>query len=423
MMGMKEYRNIKIDAAMMHRRSTVYTSGKERSTLFANLSGILSIEKINNTKQLESLHAAWNDLLKNSDVNNIFLTWEWLSAWWKHLRGSYKLHLLAVWENAQLIAIAPFVVKPAQTKRLLPFRSVAFMGMRTVGTDYVDIIIRNGKEEVSLEVLAAYLSKCRLMFELKRVKSGTCMALRLGYLLQNRGWHLSRAIAEICPYVLLEGHTWESYLSSLGSSHRQNVRRCMRRINRDFSVEVVQVKTEAERIKYLEIFETLHHKRWDTKSGSDIKSDFGYMKFHNAFSCYALDNRWLRLFVLLLDGNPAAAIYGFRYQDEFIFYQSGFDPKYSRYSVGLVLMALSIKSMLREGISRYDMLHGTESYKYLWTKEQQDLILLKYYPPSILGLIARYTYLLRDMGKPFFHRITNRYNYSNNNRRLRAGIL
>ncbi len=50
----------------------------------------------------------------------------------------------------------------------------------------------------------------------------------------------------------------------------------------------------------------------------------------------ALDRRWLRLFVLRLDGVPVAALYGFLYQRVFYFYQSGYDPRYSKHSVGLV---------------------------------------------------------------------------------------
>lgn len=41
----------------------------------------------------------WDDLLKRSIDNNVFLTWEWLSAWWKHYGAGKRLLLVIVTED------------------------------------------------------------------------------------------------------------------------------------------------------------------------------------------------------------------------------------------------------------------------------------------------------------------------------------
>jgi CelD/BcsL family acetyltransferase involved in cellulose biosynthesis len=92
------------------------------------------------------------------------------------------------------------------------------------------------------------------------------------------------------------------------------------------------------------------------------------------------------LFVLRLNGAPASAIYALRYGPEFYFYQSGFDPQYSRYSVGVVAMALSIKSAIEEGAEEYDFLHGAEPYKFHWARESRDLARIRLFPPGRRGL-------------------------------------
>ena len=55
------------------------------------------------------------------------------------------------------------------------------------------------------------------------------------------------------------------------------------------------------------------------------------------------------------------------YGGRFYFYQHGYDERYAAHSVGLVLMALTIRAAIDEGAHEFDMLWGTESYKSLWT--------------------------------------------------------
>ena len=87
----------------------------------------------------------------------------------------------------------------------------------------------------------------------------------------------------------------------------------------------------------------------------------------------ALARDWLRLFVLRLDGKPAASLYGINYNGVFYFYQSGFDPDYGNHSVGLVTMALAIKAAIEEGAEEYDLLHGDERYKFHWAQELREI--------------------------------------------------
>ena len=76
---------------------------------------------------------------------------------------------------------------------------------------------------------------------------------------------------------------------------------------------------------------------------------------------------------------PVAALYGFFYQRVFYFYQSGYDPRYRKHSVGLVTMGLAIKSAIEDGAEEYDMLHGDESYKFQWAKDVRELEHLELY--------------------------------------------
>jgi len=103
----------------------------------------------------------------------------------------------------------------------------------------------------------------------------------------------------------------------------------------------------------------------------------------------ALERGWLRLTLLEIDGRTAGAFYGLRYGQVFHFYQSGIDPSLSRWSIGLVMLGLTIKSAIDEGASEYDMLHGNESYKFLWATQHHPLIRIELHPPGPMGRVHR----------------------------------
>jgi hypothetical protein len=60
---------------------------------------------------------------------------------------------------------------------------------------------------------------------------------------------------------------------------------------------------------------------------------------------------------------PVAAWYGWSYGGRYAYYLAGFDPAWSRHSVGLLLLAHTIRAAAEEGAAEYDLLRGDEDYK------------------------------------------------------------
>jgi len=72
----------------------------------------------------------------------------------------------------------------------------------------------------------------------------------------------------------------------------------------------------------------------------------------------------LRLNMLELNGTPVAATICLDYHDIVYLYNSGYDPKFSWLSVGLISKAMCIQDSIRRGKKRFDFLKGGEQYKY-----------------------------------------------------------
>ena len=358
------------------------------------------VERIDNEAGFAGLKDEWTQLLESSSSHCLFLTWEWLYAWWRRLGGRKKLSILAVRRDGRLIAIAPLAVSAPDYSRLQPFRIVEFLGIGFVGSDYLDVIARSGKEQEALDELAEYLAPAKLMLRLGQLRRRACLAERLALQLAQRGWTLSGATINVCPYINLSGHSWQSFLAALGSEHRYNFQRRWKNLGKQFEVSYERACSDERRREALGALIALHNRRWaERDGGSDAFHLPGLVSFHEEFSRLALQRGWLRLSLLSLNGRPAASLYGFRFGKVFYFYQSGFDPEYRKYSLGLVTMGLAIKGAIEEGAEEYDLLHGNEPYKAHWAREARELGRLEIYPPGPRGAFYKHAIGLGRAGR------------------------
>jgi hypothetical protein len=288
-----------------------------------------------------------------------------------------------------LIAIAPLARTAPRLASILPVPSVQFLGTGTVGSDYLDIIVRRGSEDEALGLLEAFFVDQRMVLEFAQLNAQRSTAATLAGLLAGRGWSRVRRPADVCPFIRLDGHTWASYAATLGSEHRYNFNRRLKQATRNFQLRFDQVRSPDECNAALDRLIALHNLRWRGAGGSDAFQSPAVVRFHHAISRLALDRHWLRLFVLNLDDVPVAALYGFFYRRVFSFYQSGYDLRYRKASVGMLTMGLAIQRAIAEGADEYDMLHGDESYKFQWAKDVRALEHLEVYAPDARATMAR----------------------------------
>lgn len=345
----------------------------------------IRVEAIDTAWGLTTLRPQWNTLLRASTADGPFLTWEWLHAWWTHLGGNGSLNIIAVRDGDELIAIAPFRVSP----HAVPwFSLVEFLGTGHAGSDYLDLIVRAGREEDAIRAIARFLKTQRMTLRLDHLPEGS-LGARLAERLAGDGWMAATTPDGVCPLIPLAGHTWESYLATLGSAHRANVRRRLRGIEQQFQSRFELVTTDALRRSALDALAGFHERRFKEQGGSSAFFTPAVRAFQDEATRRALDRGWLRMYVLRLNDEIAAVMYGFFYNRQFYFYQHGFDDRYSRHSIGLVLMALTLRAAIDEGAQAFDLLWGTEGYKSLWAREARTLRRIQLFPPHAAGRIHR----------------------------------
>jgi CelD/BcsL family acetyltransferase involved in cellulose biosynthesis len=345
----------------------------------------MHVEWINTRWGLTALRPEWNELLRASSSNNPFLTWDWLEAWWTHLRGSGLLRVITVRAGHELIAIAPLF---ESRSRLGFFSQLELLGTGDAGSDYLDVIVRRGRELEALRGVTRLLEAQDRTLRLDHLPEGSSCAHVANHL-TSCGWIASVRPAGVCPLIRLAGHNWDSYLATLGSAHRANVRRRLRALEQQFDVRFEQVTSERARHEAFAALTRFHEARFQQDGGSTAFLTPALKAFHDEATRRALDRGWLRMYTLQLNGHMAAVMYGFLHGGQFYFYQHGFDQEYGRHSVGLALMALTIRAAIEESAHTFDLLWGTESYKWLWTKETRALSRIDLFSPNLTGRMHR----------------------------------
>jgi CelD/BcsL family acetyltransferase involved in cellulose biosynthesis len=329
--------------------------------------------------ELENLREEWTEALSESSADCLFLTWEWLMSWWRHLKGDRTLHVIAIRDDHRLIGLAPLMNTGGRLE---------FMGTGTAGSDYLDLIARRGSEDAIVEAVASELESTGLNLRLSHVLPGS-LVHRLGERLNTRGYRIFKRAINVCPFMPLSS-SWDSFLSTLGKRHRENVRRRIRKLPEGAQFQLTE--TEDQLSQNLPSLIELHNERWDTRGGSDALQTDSMKAFHADFSRLALRCGWLRLFVLKIDGQAAAAVYAFSRNGKALYYQAGISPKYSDLSLGLVALGLAIKHAIEEGATEYDFLHGDETYKALWANDKRELHVLEAYPASLKGRLTMHSH-------------------------------
>ncbi|MBB3047827.1 CelD/BcsL family acetyltransferase involved in cellulose biosynthesis [Litorivivens lipolytica] len=361
---------------------------------------MLSTRIIDNLDELRSIRHEWADLLADSACNNLFLSWEWMHTWWIHMAENRELYVILVRLENELIGIAPLAVSPPKYSRLMPFLHLEFIASGNIGSDYLSFILRNSYEQTAMKAISQQITAKGYMVELTRVEEASSFTTQLPQLIQMSGGSSHSSRTNICPYIDIRDKTWQDYCSELSRTHQKYFMRKLRKLKKDFSVDFLSTTTEMDMADAMSEFFDLHLDHWRNRGELTVFNDPRIVAFHQDFSRIASDAGWLRLFRLRLDGVTAACVYQFRYLDSYYYFQSALNDSYTKYSVGMLTLGLSIQQAISEGVHTFDLLHDNEEYKYLWTDKERFLARLEVYPASFYGTVCRNLVKLKHFIRP-----------------------
>jgi CelD/BcsL family acetyltransferase involved in cellulose biosynthesis len=335
------------------------------------------LKKIHTIQEFEELKDKWDSLLEQSSNPNVFLTWEWLHAWWEFYSDGYQLYILmALDQNEDILGIAPFCLTRISPIRLKVLR---FLGTKEVCSDHLDFILRKGKEKETLSLFFDYLVENSKEWDLLDLtdfrEDSPGLPLTQAWAEKNR-FSFSLNPWTVCPYALL-AETWEGFLSGLSANSRKDIRRQLRLMEESGKVRYSSVKDGDKVIPMMDILFRLHSKRWSTVGEKGVFQRERFNRFHKKIAELFFDKGWLSIPYLTNGEDIFVIYYNFQYLNKIYAYQSGIDPVWENFSPGTTALALTIREAISKGFTEFDFLRGEAQYKYKWAeKERKNLQVL-----------------------------------------------
>ena len=359
----------------------------------------MAVAPIGTDAALAGLKENWDALQTETASPNPFLTWGWMASWWRHFGEGKRLEILAVRDHGELIGIAPFYLETVRVMGV-PFRRLALLGDRGVGSDHLDLISRKGFEEDVASAVARFWREARPEWDFVQLRGFAEASPSLSAFMKEIGgeWKIEAEEEEVCPYLPLDP-TWDDYLKRLSGSMRYTIRRKIRNLEKEYAVELVLLEEAGAGREAMERLIDLHRKRWNAQGGSAAFVSEAKAPFHRETSAYFFEKGIAKLFLLKVNGGAVASLYGFAMGGKFFYYQAGFDPAWGDRSVGTVLMAKSIEAAIGRGWSEFDFLRGPETYKSHWTSSLRKIWRVSLYPPRFRGALYRNLSCLRQRAK------------------------
>jgi CelD/BcsL family acetyltransferase involved in cellulose biosynthesis len=350
-------------------------------------------EIISNFDELEDFKTEWNQLLFKSN-NNIFLTWEWVSAWWEFFGKNSLLFVIAVRDaNQKLVGLAPLKISSRKILGLVPARLVEFIGYGSpVSPEYLDFIVaKQNYGEIVTEIVLALIRNKRSwdVLHFSDVDESSPVLPLLRKVLSGKNMFILQRDCNVCPYLRLPS-SWNELLNSYSSKTRGTIRRIRRKLERSFAVKLVLMEEVTSLPQAFEQAARLHYLSRQKRGERGNFSKKDYLAFHLKLSKIIADKGWLYLAFLAIDEHPVAFRYGFLYEQKYYDYQTGYDPQFEKYRVGSVTLGYIMEDLITKSVRECDFLRGGHEYKWSWAKEFRRTLLFCSFQhnPASLSLYA-----------------------------------
>lgn len=315
---------------------------------------------------VRALAPEWNALLRASDADSVFLTWEWVGAW-LDVVGEQTRPLVVVARDPAggLVGLAPFYLTRLRLAHLLTYRALRVVGDELTGAEYPDWIVRRQGAPDITDALARALAGVAREWDclwMPRLAGWTGAADRLRRAAAVAGLHLHERARVFSAAALPRSR--DEYLKQLSAKTRKNVTRDSARIM-GAGARLVSCASSRDLPRFLDALFRLHHERWRLKGEEGtFRRKPAVARFYARFAPLALAAGWLRVFALEKDGELKAVQYGYVYGGAFHALQEGFDPEEP--GLGNVLRLRVLEACLAEGLQTYDFLAGHTPHKERW---------------------------------------------------------
>ena len=304
--------------------------------------------------------AEWEQLLSLSPVNSLFLTPQWQEVWWDIFGDGSRMSGFYLRKPDGIAAIASLAHRGD---------TLSFLG-NTDTFDYNDFMVSPGFEEEFYSFLPHCLEEQSWStLELNSLIESSPTLTYLPEAARRYGYEVDVKQEDVTSVIQLPDD-WDAYLALLSKKDRHELRRKLRRLDSSVQWRWYCLSNPEE------VAGEMGHFIGLMRQSNEEKAE--YMSPDRERFFYSIAERMaqqghLRLFFMEIDGQRVATSLCFDYASTRLLYNSGYNPEYSYYSVGLLLHALCLRDAISQGLTHFDFLRGPEPYKHHLGGQQRNL--------------------------------------------------
>jgi CelD/BcsL family acetyltransferase involved in cellulose biosynthesis/peptidoglycan/xylan/chitin deacetylase (PgdA/CDA1 family) len=349
---------------------------------------MLSVVRYRSWNEVLELRELWNPLLSRSASDTVFLTWEWMEAWWKNYGNERRLFVLGAWEDKSLLGIAPFFIDEVRLYGIT-WKRLCLIGDGSHDSDYLDCFAELGREAAVIGHFLSYLKshqKTVDWIELHGPLRNSPCANHIIKQVYAKGWDVKcepiRCLALPLP------RTWDDYLRQLEPRFRTKVRSSLSLLQQYVKSQPQACTVPEQLQEWLPTLFELHTRRWATQNRPGVFRDEARRNFYRDLSHSALKSGWLAFHRMNWGERTLAAQYGLLYRNRFHLLQEGYDPDFSTVRPGVALRAWLVQHWIDAGLEEYDFLAGVSDYKLDWGAQEKTATRLLIAPTRVARIAA-----------------------------------
>ncbi|MFN0055088.1 MAG: GNAT family N-acetyltransferase [Planctomycetales bacterium] len=334
----------------------------------------LDVRVVTNIRDWDLIGEAWAELFRDSVRVSAALQFSWLWHWWGVFgqacgRGTDRFRIITVWRGTQLVAGLPLyeTTVPGTYRRLkcLRFLSTGEAGHEETAPHYLDLLVRPGCEEASLQAVWRTLATMTWdVIDLQAVPEESV-------LVRGIAGHWPQTLVDpprplVHVYANLEGG-FESYLLRRSGPTRKILRRRMREA--EAAGARFELATPETIDEFFDDLVRLHQERRIGLGGAGVFAAPRFLEFQRRIAREWLADGRAAMGRLSIGDEAVAIQYGFIARQTFEAYQCGLceGAAGEMRSPGITCHLLLMAELAKRGITSYDLRRAGATYK-------QDLI-------------------------------------------------
>ena len=315
----------------------------------------MNLEVLNSPAAFD--HPDWSLLDEASPNRHIFSSPHWHKIWWEEFGAGKELCVLRVYDE-KTIALVPLMLDLTDAGRRL-----RFVGGDDL-TDYLGPI--HADDSILSQVADVFIDFLLSDHPGWDYLDAKCLPVPFGFAdrlvdsVARAGLDFSIDQDEVTSVIPLPP-TFDEYLEWLRPKHRHELRRKLRKFDREVSEKAIHTATDETLTQDLAAFVNMHRGSHGLKGKFMLPERATFFR-HVAQVFQPLD--LLSVDFLEADGRRIASTFSFPLENTFFAYNSAYVHEARDISPGLVLVARLIRRSIERGFTRFDLLRGRERYKF-----------------------------------------------------------